>query len=146
MVIATLYLPLYHSYRTGTVALSCTMNFTGRQTWRVVILYLLCKRPEMQLSPRHRAAEPSANTTLRQPGWLVAFVTVASIAIKTSIVWSYKGHVPATLYNSATQDKLPSKKKQNEYVAEVHILYKHTPRNFTHRNGHQIIQCYTIHH
>jgi hypothetical protein len=90
------------------------MNFIGKQTWRVVIVYLLCKRAEMQLSPGHRPAEPNANTMLRQPGWLVAFVTVTSIAIKTSIGRSYKRHVPAMLYNSATQDKLPSKMKRNE--------------------------------
>jgi hypothetical protein len=68
----------------------------------------------MQLSPGHRPAEPNANTKLRQPGWLVAFVTVPSIAIKTSIGQPYKRHVPAILYNSAKQDKPPSKAKQNE--------------------------------
>jgi len=68
----------------------------------------------MQLSPGHRPAQPNANTTLRQPGWLVAFVTVPLIAIKTSIGRPYERHEPAILYNLAKQDKRPSKVKQNE--------------------------------
>lgn len=72
MVTDILYEPLHHSRHSRPIALSYSMNFIGKQTCQVVIVYLLCKRAEMQLSPGHRPAEPNANTTLRQPGWLVA--------------------------------------------------------------------------
>jgi hypothetical protein len=58
-----LYEPLRHSRHSRPIALSYSMNFIGKQTCQVVIVYLLCKRAEMQLSLGHRPAEPNANTT-----------------------------------------------------------------------------------
>jgi hypothetical protein len=133
MVTHILYEPLHHSRHSRPVALSYTMNFIGKQTWQVVIVYLLCKRAEMQLSPGHRPAEPNANTTLRQPGWLVAFVTVPSIVIKTSIGRPYKRHVPVT-----RQSKISVLRRRNKMrkFTGVHILSEQILGDFTYCTCH----------